>query len=232
MPTFSRDAASSTFVPSTVTLTPQDVSGGSPVNSPIPDGDIGYALAICDASVTLSSASGGWTLRASGTVGGDRWYLHRLDAGASEPSTYTWTFSGGNVDKFVELFSVAGAISVIEGTAGTATGNTCTAPSITIPAGGLLLCLFAGDKASGAGGPVWTGPTGFNNRQTSGNPNGTRSFKPDLPNGIAAPSAGATGNQTATISGGDAGGDNVGVQIFFAGAAAPSGWTVGAIRIA
>src|SRR5437773_2088251 len=44
---------------------------------------------------TVTAPSGSWTLRqgrlADGTFGA--WYLYELICGASEPSTYTWTFS-------------------------------------------------------------------------------------------------------------------------------------------
>ena len=128
---------------------------------------------------------------------------------SSEPSSYTFSTTGFS-DNFCVLclaYRGVSSIDVIGSFAGVAAAS-ISAPSITIPGGGVLLALFGSEQGSG-GDTVATPPAGFTARTS-----GARSNATCVSYEKSSPVAGATG--TATLVWANAAQAKVGFQIHLA----------------
>lgn len=152
----------------------------------------------------------GWTLGDSGSNGNNAGAWYRKAAGGSEPSTYSWTFTGSDESEVVIL-----AYSGIDTTTpvGAYSKNTATggdggvvATGVTATNAGSLLFL-AGTNAGYAIGKPLQPPSGMTERAEIQGASFGAAYAADLE--IA---AGATGDKTATR---ESGGTNTGPYTAF-----------------
>lgn len=129
-------------------------------------------ICINDAAFSVSTPPSGWNV-VEGPVdsldGDCRGYVYYKVAGASEPSTYTWTMSTGSASGAIHTVRYIGVdtsapinISDSVGTAASTVNH--TSPSITPSVDGCLIVGFCHVDKSGTQTPYWTPPSGYDER--------------------------------------------------------------------
>lgn len=194
-------------------------------------GDILIAGVCLEADTTVTAAPSGWTLirtdaTADTTQDGARLYSYWKLAGASEPSSYAWTFSGdahcaGGITAWVGVDQTS-PIDVHGGqTNNTAGATLCTAPSVTTTvANGMLVTHHDFNPAATADITAsQTRPTGMTERVDTAavTPAGGSNRATIEINSVQLHAAGASGAKQSTLNVND--GKNVGHTIALAPAA-------------
>ncbi len=183
-------------------------SGGTiTVNKPTGtiNGDVMLASVVVVTNTSTVITPAGWTLvQNSNQTNGStsRLYTYYKVAGASEPSSYAWTFSGANNGAVAGIASLTGVdpASPIDASASqtTASSTSHTALSVTTTVAGDMLVTIHEFSSS----RTWTPPAGMTEAVDRYSRSGTSG------NGVSMemnyeprPTVGATGVRTATASG-------------------------------
>jgi len=175
------------------------------ISIPVPGGtaanDLLIATVATDGSPTISPSATGWTTLNQGSAAGGAAQLaifYRL-ATASEPASYTFTWSGGQ-EVVATLANYRGVdTSAPINISAAATGNSAapTAPTVTTTRGNTLVVrIYGADDDDLSGAPYPAGHTGLFNAQ-SGNGNGTVSSGGAS---ISQATSGATGGASFSLS--------------------------------
>jgi hypothetical protein len=148
------------------------------------------------------TAPAGWTLvRRDNNGTSVAQAVYRKVATASEPLSYTWTFNAsikasGGILPYVGVDSTA-PIDTSSAAVNSFSSSSATAPSVaTAVANDRIVGLFGIDDNL-----TWTPPTGMTERWDARASNGSGSISSEAAD-VSQASAGATGNKTATASGG------------------------------
>ena len=183
-------------------------SGGTlTVNKPTGtlSGDVMLASITVVTNTSTVTAPAGWGLVQSvNQTNGNtsRLYTYYKVAGAAEPASYAWTFSGANVGTVGGIASFTGVdtASPIDASASqtTASSTSHTAPSVTTTVAGDMLVTIHSFASS----RTWTPPGGMTEAVDRYSRNGTGGSGVSLGmNYEARPATGATGTRTAVASG-------------------------------
>jgi hypothetical protein len=178
------------------------------VNAPasISSGNVLICIIDGNASATFTASSSGWTLVSSQAVNGVAgcYGIYYKIATGSEPSTYSWTVTGGGYYQFHILqFSGNASSSPIDGTPSFTAYSTATTsyvcPSVTVSTTGEMLVCFAAARYVTSGiPPTFSTPSGMSVAETNA---ATTTFQTNLVSWyVAAPSSGGTGTNTSTLS--------------------------------
>jgi hypothetical protein len=165
-------------------------------------GDVMLAFFYINPNGQTVTPPSGWTLIANTTYGGnDTAYAAYKIAGSSEPTSYSWTVSGGNGAWGAAIACYTGnspGVDVASSAWSTSSANPLTTASVTNAKGGVL--VFAEVNYSSAGAASITGPTGFTNRFDLIADATFDNFAEILVADIARGAVGATGSVTTTTS--------------------------------
>jgi len=113
------------------------------------EGDILFCL-IGIRYETVDSVPSGWNLLASNTGNSDKYYLYYKIAGASEPSSYTWSFTGSDQIRMVCScytsgdFDASDPIDVVSSTEYRSYNDTLRAASMSVTADNSPLVFLGG----------------------------------------------------------------------------------------
>jgi hypothetical protein len=128
-------------------------------------GDLMIAVAFSGSAGFTPTYPSGWTQSTLDTTGTSSAAVAYLIAGASEPSTYTFTF-GGSFGRTVQIITIRNATTLTVGAFDEGTDATLVAPSITATAG-ILIGWFVGESTP----TITTAPSGMTQAlETTGGP--------------------------------------------------------------
>lgn len=168
-------------------------------------GDVMLASITVVTNTSTVTAPAGWVLVQSvnQTTGNtSRLYTYYKVAGAAEPASYAWTFTGANVGTVGGIASFTGVDTTspidVSTSQTTASSTSHTAPSITTTVAGDMLVTIHSFASS----RTWTPPGGMTEAVDRYSRNGTGGSGVSLGmNYEARPATGATGTRTAVASG-------------------------------
>lgn len=164
--------------------------------------DILFALVVDGLTSAPTSAPSGWTKLAENINSGilDYCAVYYKMAGASEPSTYTWTWASadscsGQITTWRGSFDTADPIDSFSNTAYTISNTTVRAASFTVASDSSPV-IFFGAAYTGPTQSTYTPPSGFTERLDTGA--GVSYFYLETADNIL--SSGSTGVLDATLS--------------------------------
>jgi hypothetical protein len=174
------------------------------------EGDVMVAaIAARDTPPNITGPSGWTEIRSDATSSSpySRMSFFWKAAGASEPSSYTWTFSAsvsgaaGGILTFSGV-DITSPVDVHGGQEVTGSLTDFPAPSVNTTVANAMVVTAHTVPSSGTAGSAWTPPTGMTEVVDASSASGTGGESIEI-NYVAQATAGATGTKTAMVAGND-----------------------------